>query len=245
MLDNESHPIPPTQQLSGTALRDQGNDEGRIWLQKAAESGVAYAQFTIASDAVRDSRPLLEPVQAFAREAWRQSFVPAGALLDEMVRQLYGRDYMRFTGNYSVTAAAQGDSNAQYFIGYLNAQGIGRPRDFLAAARWFSLAMAQEHKAAASAMETVSSLISSENLARARSFARDEFLRLAKDDETLLGKAAKWCFSLSANQEACLRRSYWEHLSCSLHYSQYLRTAGWDETIAYKNCRSLRLVHGK
>ena len=72
--------------------------------------------------------------------------VPVSSILDAGLIAYHARDYRTALTNW--LPLAQGNENAQFFVGGLYADGAGLPRDVVPAQVWWSLAATSGHDAA-------------------------------------------------------------------------------------------------
>lgn len=88
--------------------------------------------------------------------------------MDAYERQDYRTAFQEFS-----TLAQAGDSNAQYMLGRMYAQGKGVVQDYAQAHKWYNLAAAQGHHQAAQARDDLAERMTSEQIARAQRLARE------------------------------------------------------------------------
>jgi len=88
--------------------------------------------------------------------------------MDAYERQDYRTAFQEFS-----TLARAGDSNAQYMLGRMYAQGRGVVQDYVQAHKWYNLAASQGHRQAAQARDALAQRMTSEQTARAQRLAQE------------------------------------------------------------------------
>jgi TPR repeat protein len=127
------------------AYAQEKNDaEALPWLQRAAERGLAPAQYNLAMAFWQGHlglKPDMARTLALLEEAIRQGFSPAQTMLaDHLASGPDGtRDYVRAMELYRQAAEKQ-DSYAFFGVGRMYDEGLGVPADKVEAFNWFSKA---------------------------------------------------------------------------------------------------------
>ena len=92
---------------------------------------------------------------------------PAPAQYDAALYAFNRGDYATAAQQFE-SAARDGDSDAQYWLGRIYADGLGRPRDPITAYGWFDRAAAQGHRDAAILRDGLATLLAHGQIAEAR-----------------------------------------------------------------------------
>jgi hypothetical protein len=92
---------------------------------------------------------------------------PAAAQYDTALFAFNRGDYATAARQFE-SAARDGDSDAQYWLGRIYADGLGRPRDPVTAYGWFDRAAAQGHHDAATLRDGLATLLAPDQIAEAR-----------------------------------------------------------------------------
>lgn len=132
------------------ALGGPGNaSDAKLWFHRAAQFGVADAQYELAMYFVDDG---LETKKDLDRAAmWMTKSAMAGSGMAQMSLALMHRDGLGVPKNAKIAvmwmakAAAKGLPEAQYQYGIMHYQGKLMPQDYMAAAKWTLKAAEQGH----------------------------------------------------------------------------------------------------
>jgi localization factor PodJL len=92
---------------------------------------------------------------------------PAAAEYDAALYAFNRGDYATAARQFEA-AARDGDSDAQYWLGRIYADGLGRPRDPVTAYGWFDRAAAQGHHDASTLRDGLAKLLTPGQIAEAR-----------------------------------------------------------------------------
>jgi len=106
-------------------------------------------------------------VVAAAMVALMTAAGPASAQYDAALHAFNREDYATAARQFE-SAARDGDPDAQYWLGRIYADGLGRPRDSVTAYGWFDHAAAQGHHDAAILRDGLATLLSPDQIAEAR-----------------------------------------------------------------------------
>jgi TPR repeat protein len=109
--------------------------------------------------------PLIMVVAAMA--AVMASTGPAAAEYDAALYAFNRGDYATAARQFE-SAAREGDSDAQYWLGRIYADGLGRPRDPITAYGWFDRAAAQGHHDASILRDGLAPLLAPMQIAEAQ-----------------------------------------------------------------------------
>jgi TPR repeat protein len=92
---------------------------------------------------------------------------PAAAQYDSALYAFNRGDYATAARQFE-SVAREGDSDAQYWLGRIYADGLGRPRDPVTAYGWFDHAAAQGHHDATILRDGLATLLAPDQIAEAR-----------------------------------------------------------------------------
>src|SRR5687768_7584322 len=107
------------------------------------------------------------PLPLIIMVAMMTAMGPAVAQYDTALFAFNRGDYATAARQFE-SAARDGDSDAQYWLGRIYADGLGRPRDPVTAYGWFDRAAAQGHHDAATLRDGLATLLAPGQIAEAR-----------------------------------------------------------------------------
>jgi uncharacterized protein len=123
-------------------------DQSKIWIERAAQQGLAKAQYALASiyltgHTLDDDRVALKWFQIATDQGFHQAQTHFGWKSDD-VEKIPTNTKVKIVKNYEL-AAQQGDAKAQYALAWFYKEWVG---DFEQALYWFRRAADQGHMAA-------------------------------------------------------------------------------------------------
>jgi TPR repeat protein len=135
---------------AGEGMSQPNMKEAATWLRKAADQGLAEAQFRLgycyerALGLKKDDAEAVKWYQKAAEQGWREAQVVMASRCYQGIGT--SQDYAEAVKWY-VKAAEQGNAEAQYRLGVCYSLGQGVPgRDFVESYKWLSLAATQGRK---------------------------------------------------------------------------------------------------
>ena len=148
-----------------------------VWYRKAAEQGLALAQYLVGSMYANGA-------VGFTRNAVRAAYWYGRAAEQGHVEAQFSLGFMYVNGKgvpednaqaatWFRRAAEQGDARSQALLGGMYTQGQGVPKDDVQAYAWFSIAAAQGNAAAKKGKDIVAGRMTDEQIAKAQQLSRD------------------------------------------------------------------------
>ena len=150
--------------------------EAAKWYRKAAEQGIATAQFALGEMYHKNEGVPRDYVEAakWYRKAAEQGNDKAQSNLGEMYHKGEGvpQDYVEAAKWYR-KAAEQGNDKAQLFLGLVYAIGQGVPKNDIEAYAWFLVAKAKGNEEASKAISIYEELLTAEQIKKGQARAAD------------------------------------------------------------------------
>jgi localization factor PodJL len=141
------------------------------WYERAAEGGIAVAQYRLGSLYERGQgvkKDLTKAVNWYQRAADQGNVGAMHNLAVLMSEGVDGQPDPAKALQWFLAAGNYGVKDSQYNLGVIYARGIGTQRDMSESYKWFAIAAAQGDKDAASRRDEVASLLSPDQLSKAR-----------------------------------------------------------------------------
>jgi localization factor PodJL len=180
----------------------QDLSEAARWFERAAEAGLAPAQYRLAVMYERGQGAAMDASKA---RSWYAAAARRGNVkaMHNLAVSLSSRDSDKV--DYAVAAkwyqeaAAHGLADSQFNLGILAENGLGRPKSLASAYQWFALAAANGDKDAAKRREVVKAQLDAVSLAEAEQLVATFEAKAAIGEANEVAEAAEWASAAPDN----------------------------------------------